>query len=168
MVAFSPDDSTSQQTAFFSNDRPASFSDLLEKYDPDVNFIPQLFNSTWNSPSVEGNEVIFFGDCEKQGTPHDQPITFYCYCLNNGANVYLKLRPDSPHVSDRVARIHGIETNALQHFHSVSVKEGISSLVQWMIEQIGDWSSPNGKKIRFCSSNFNKMEGKEGMGTCLS
>ena len=51
----------------FSNPPASSFSEFLETCDADndASVIPPLFNNTWNSPSVQGNDVLIVGDCEK-------------------------------------------------------------------------------------------------------
>jgi len=94
---------------------------------------------------VQGKDVVIFGDCEKQGAPDDLPISLYCYCLNTGSNIYLKLRPDNLYVGKKPLEVHGITGDMIRKHHHVPVKEGISSLVGWMNSQSNDLQS----KIHF-------------------
>ena len=124
----------------FPNPPAPSFFEFLETCDAEshVNLIPQLFNNTWDFPSVQGKDVVVFGDCEKQGAPDDLPISLYCYCLNTGSNIYLKLRPDNLYVGKKPLEVHGITADMILKHHLVPVKEGISSLVGWMKSQSND------------------------------
>lgn len=102
--------------------------------------VPAAFDSSWyDNISHSAGELIIFGDCETQGHVQggvNEPITFFCYNVNNTENIYLKIRPKVCRSSKYTIKIHQISDSHLQSVHTQSCIDAMKALRNWLEDQL--------------------------------